>query len=130
MMYFSSEARQSAIANIRKRIDDVMATPCDHLGYIEGREIVQYLNMLIKELEREERDTHRREQRNRSMKPEAAETKLIGKRVTITDKESVWSDGWGIIQGFDGEQYSVAMYGDNACMPIFKRSEFRVHRGQ
>ena len=55
---------------------------------------------------------------------------LIGKLVFITDRESIYFGEWGIVRGYDGESYLVAIAeGDNAH-PIFDRDQFRVPRKQ
>ena len=56
-------------------------------------------------------------------------TKLIGKEAKITNKDSWWFEQYGIIKGFDGEYYHIAMTGDDNCVCIFERSEFKVRRG-
>ena len=53
MMYYSNEARRSAIANIRKKIDVVMSMRNGDMSYLDAREIVSYLNMLIRQIEKE-----------------------------------------------------------------------------
>lgn len=56
------------------------------------------------------------------------DSKLIGKRAYITDKESVYYNEWGTIKAFDGEYYYIAIANDSSCLPIFSRSEFHVYR--
>lgn len=56
MMYLTNEARKSAIANIRKKIDVVMSMKSGEMSYIDAREIVSYLNMLIDQIEKERTD--------------------------------------------------------------------------
>ena len=55
-------------------------------------------------------------------------SKLIGKRVIITDKESVYFGEWGIIDDFDGDYYTVRIANDFKSLPVFQRNEFRVPR--
>ena len=54
----------------------------------------------------------------------------VGTRVTIVSPESWDNGGWGIVKGFDGENYHVAMYGDENMQPIFTRAELRVPKRQ
>ena len=56
MMYLTNEARRSAIANIRKKIDIVMSMQSSEMSYIDAREIVSYLNQLIDQIEKERTD--------------------------------------------------------------------------
>lgn len=55
---------------------------------------------------------------------------LIGRQVTITDRESFHYGDWGTIIDFDGEYYYVAMFGDASDAPIFSRNEFKVKKGR
>ena len=57
-------------------------------------------------------------------------SKLIGKKVFITDPESIYFEEWGIIKDFDGEVYYVAIANGNDAQPIFDRDQFRVRRNQ
>lgn len=62
------------------------------------------------------------------------QSKLIGKIVDITDKESIYYNEWGIIIKYDGEHYHIAI----ACETletakqygsvIFRKKEFKVRR--
>ncbi|WP_405169340.1 hypothetical protein [Paenibacillus sp. FSL H3-0286] len=65
------------------------------------------------------------------MKPE----KLIGKKVTITNKESQYIGHWGFIKEWDGNQYHInggsisSEFGE--VTPVFDRDEFKtVGRGR
>lgn len=55
-------------------------------------------------------------------------TKLEGKRVIITDKESIFFDDWGIVDSYDGEYYYIRIADGRGSLPIFARNEFRVPR--
>ena len=55
-------------------------------------------------------------------------SKLIGKRVIITDKESIYFGEWGIIDDFDGEIYYVKIANGSGSVPVFDRDQFRVPR--
>lgn len=62
------------------------------------------------------------------MKPSS----LIGKRVDITDRDSMYYGHWGIVQHWDGETYhvgggSISVTGNGAC-PIFDRNQFKVRK--
>jgi len=57
-------------------------------------------------------------------------TKLIGKRVVITDRESIYFREWGIIAHFDGELYHIKIANGNDGTPAFDRDQFRVRRDQ
>ena len=53
---------------------------------------------------------------------------LIGRQVTITDKDS-WARGeWGIIKYIDNDDYYIAIANDSDSTLVFKRNEFRVHK--
>lgn len=54
---------------------------------------------------------------------------LIGRKVIITDKDSMYYGEWGTIIGFDDAYYYVAIADGMDSVPIFKRDEFRVRRG-
>ena len=57
----------------------------------------------------------------------AVESKLVGRQVTITAKDS-WAYGeWGIVKMFDGEYYHIAPWNDSVEL-VFTRDEFRVPR--
>lgn len=57
-------------------------------------------------------------------------SKLIGREVTITSKDS-WAYGeWGIIKFYDGEDYHIALYNDDKMALVFSRNEFRVKRNK
>jgi hypothetical protein len=56
-------------------------------------------------------------------------TKLVEKEAKITNKDSWWFEQYGIIKGFDGEYYHIAMTGNDDCVCTFERSEFKVRRG-
>lgn len=55
-------------------------------------------------------------------------SKLIGKRVYITDRGSIYFGEWGIIDSFDGEVYYIRIANGTGSMPIFDRDQFRVPR--
>ena len=55
---------------------------------------------------------------------------LIGKKVTITAKDSLYYDDWGIIKYFDGEYYYVAIANSSDEQVVFERDEFVVHRNK
>lgn len=62
------------------------------------------------------------------MRPE----KLIGKKVEIIDKESIYLGHWGYIKMFDGDVYhieggSISLINSGLC-PVFDRDQFRVKR--
>ena len=54
--------------------------------------------------------------------------KLIGKKVTITNKDSIYYGEWGTIIDYDGEVYYIAIADDRSSLPIFERNEFKVRR--
>jgi len=56
------------------------------------------------------------------------EEKLIGQKVYITDKESMYFDEWGIIQEAFGGEYVVAIANGTDSMPIFERWQFKIPR--
>lgn len=55
-------------------------------------------------------------------------SKLIGKKVFITDPESIYLGEWGIIKDFDGEVYYIAIADGKDSLPIFDRDQFKVPR--
>ena len=55
-------------------------------------------------------------------------SKLIGRRVFITDPESIYCGEWGIIADYDGEVYYVKIANGNGAQPIFERYQFKVPR--
>ena len=55
-------------------------------------------------------------------------SRLIGKRVYITDKKSMYNGEWGIIVDYDGDVYHVAIARDRKHHVIFDRNQFRVPR--
>lgn len=59
-----------------------------------------------------------------------ARSKLIGKEVTITTKDSWVFGEWGIVKMYDGEYYHIAILGDEKCLLIFERKEFKVNRAR
>lgn len=54
-------------------------------------------------------------------------SRLVGKRAFITNKDHWAYNEWGIIKGFDGEYYHIAI-ANGAEELIFSRDEFRVRR--
>lgn len=54
------------------------------------------------------------------------QSKLIGKKVYITDKLSQYYNEWGIIKAYGGEYYHVAIANGTDSLPIFSRDQFRV----
>lgn len=58
-----------------------------------------------------------------------ASKSLIGKRVTITNKESIYHGEWGIVKDCDEDgYYYVAIANGEDSLPIFTRNEFKVNR--
>ena len=57
-------------------------------------------------------------------------SKLIGKRVIITDTESIYFEEWGIVDYFDGDCYHIKIANGRNSVPIFDRWQFRVPRKQ
>lgn len=53
---------------------------------------------------------------------------LVGKKVTIKCKESMYNGAWGVIKHFDGEYYHIAMWNGNEELLVFERNEFKVER--
>lgn len=64
----------------------------------------------------------------KKIKPE----KLIGKRVYITDKNSIYYQDWGIIKALNGDSFAVAIANgdDKHSYPIFDRDQFQIPRNQ
>lgn len=57
-------------------------------------------------------------------------SKLIGKRVIVNDKESIYHKEWGIVALFDGDYYHVKIANGEYDTPIFSRNQLRVPRKQ
>lgn len=55
-------------------------------------------------------------------------SKLIGRRVYITDPESIYFGEWGIVDYFDGDVYGVRIADGRDSIPVFDRDQFRVPR--
>ena len=55
-------------------------------------------------------------------------SKLIGRKVYITDPESIYFGEWGTIVDFDGEVYYIAIANGMNSLPVFDRDQFRVPR--
>lgn len=55
-------------------------------------------------------------------------SKLIGRRVYIIDKDSIYFGEWGIVTDYDGEAYHIRIADGSDSVPIFDRSQFRVPR--
>lgn len=53
---------------------------------------------------------------------------LIGKKVEITTRESWCYGECGIVKGYDGEEYHIAICGDEGAILAFSRDEFKVKR--
>lgn len=56
-------------------------------------------------------------------------TTLIGKKVDITNKESIYFGEWGVVKDFDGDYYFIAIANGTDSLPVFYRNEFKVVRG-
>lgn len=59
------------------------------------------------------------------MKPQS---KLIGRKVYITDPESIYFGEWGIIDYYDGDVYGIRIANGKDSLPIFNRDQFKVPR--
>ena len=55
-------------------------------------------------------------------------SRLIGKRVYIIDRESIYFGEWGIVAFFDGECYHIRIANGSNSVPMFDRDQFRVPR--
>lgn len=53
---------------------------------------------------------------------------LIGKEVTIINKESIYYHEWGTIQDYDGEFYYINIANGTDSVPVFDRKEFRLNK--
>ena len=58
--------------------------------------------------------------------------KLIGKRIFITDKDSIYYREWGIIKALNNDSFAVAIANgdDSYSYPIFDRDQFQIPRNQ
>ena len=54
-------------------------------------------------------------------------TLLENKKVTIINKESEFYNEWGIIKGYDGEYYHIALWNGEDQL-IFNRNEFKINK--
>lgn len=55
-------------------------------------------------------------------------SKLIGRKVFITDPDSIYHGEWGIVDFFDGECYHIKIANGSDSIPIFDRDQFKVSR--
>ena len=55
-------------------------------------------------------------------------SKLIGKTVVITNRDSWCYGESGIVKGYDGEYYHIAITGDDSTQLEFARNEFKVRK--
>lgn len=55
-------------------------------------------------------------------------TKLVGKRVYVVDKESIYYGEWGTVADFDGELYHGKIANGSDTMPVFDRKQLYVPR--
>lgn len=55
-------------------------------------------------------------------------SRLVGRKVYITDKESIYFGEWGEIMFYDGEIYHIAIAKGKTSLVIFDRDQFRVPR--
>lgn len=53
---------------------------------------------------------------------------LVGKKVTITTRDSIYYGEWGTIVDFDDDYYYIAIADDKSFLPAFYRDEFKVKR--
>lgn len=53
---------------------------------------------------------------------------LYGKKVVITDKESIYHGEWGTVVLDDCGEYHIAIAGGTDSIPVFDRDQFRVKR--
>lgn len=60
MMYYSDEARMSAINGIRDCIEKIGNVSCNQLSYTDARKMNTFLNMLIDEIKKESRNANKR----------------------------------------------------------------------
>lgn len=55
-------------------------------------------------------------------------SKLIGRKVYITDPESIYFGEWGTVVDYDGDVYYIAIADGKTSLPIFDRNQFKVPR--
>ena len=79
LLYYSNEARRSAIEEIRKLIQTVYAIPGNVLEYNDASAIARYLEKLADEIERE----------SRTDEAKAMDTILNGVSKFLNDKEEI-----------------------------------------
>lgn len=53
-------------------------------------------------------------------------SKLIGKKVEVKDRESIYFRDWGIVKFFDGDFYGVAIANGCDSIPVFERSQIKL----
>jgi hypothetical protein len=56
------------------------------------------------------------------------ENSIIGRSVVIKTRNSQEFGNWGVVKSFDGEDFHIAMNGDNRAQLVFERSEFTVKK--
>lgn len=57
------------------------------------------------------------------------QSKMVGKRVVITDKESPYYNEWGTIMFVD-DYYHIAIANGQTSLPAFDRDQFKVKRAE
>ena len=60
MLYYSDEARMSAVSSIKNCIEKIGAIPGQYLSYSDARKTTAFLNMLIDEIEKESKTEHKK----------------------------------------------------------------------
>jgi hypothetical protein len=55
-----------------------------------------------------------------------AASKLINRRVYITDQKSIYFNEWGIVKDYDGELYYIAIANGTDSIPVFTRDQFQI----
>ncbi len=53
---------------------------------------------------------------------------MIGRRVYIKNRDSIYFNDWGIVVDYDGKYYHVAIFNDKNCTVIFERNELHIPR--
>lgn len=56
---------------------------------------------------------------------------MIGKKVEIKDRYSLYFGEWGTIEAVDEDgTYYIAIAGDKSSMPVFSRDQIKVRRNR
>lgn len=106
---------EKKVKEITDAIEKVNTISGDELDFLDATHIAQMLYELRRTVINQIED---RERVKRAI-PEGSE-------VTIIAKDDMHCGDWGIVLCYDGELYTVAMFGDTNDTSVFGRDDFKV----